>query len=107
MFTHPKQVLECKKYFYQNNKLISKRHLCINTLYYTKIKSFINNNVDDIKSISCTLIPNYPVGTFRDNVGLENSLFDFGCYHRFFCFVKKLYDFRILNIRIKWKNNIY
>ena len=104
MFTHPKQVLECKKYFFQNNKLIFKEAFMYKySLLYKKIKSFINNNVDDIRSISCNfLIPNNPVGTFRDNVGLENSpLFDFGCYViDFFVSLKKtLYDFRVLNIK--------
>ena len=51
MFTHPKQVLECKKYFYQNNKLIFKEAFMYKySLLYKKIKSFINNNVDDIKA---------------------------------------------------------
>ena len=73
------------------------------SLLYKKINSFINNNIDDIKSISCNfLIPNNPAGTFRDNVGLENSpLFDIGCYViDFFVSLKKtLYDFRVLNIK--------
>lgn len=108
MFTKPKQVIACKKYFLSDRKIIFREAFMYRySLMYKKVKNFVEKNLYQINSINCNfLVPNYTQNTFRDNSDSESSpLYDIGCYiFDFFVNLNKsLQDFNINNV--KYLNN--
>ncbi len=83
IFTHPSQVIACKKYYFCFRKIVFREAMMYRyTLLYKKTKKFIIENFDRIESITCDfLVPGYSKSTFRDQEEIESSpLYDIGCY---------------------------